>query len=513
MHMPKKSGAYPFPSPLHDAEAAEAALKTKPASYWEKRGEKAALELFHEAAVRVPAYKDFLKKNGIKHQQIKTIEDFKTIPTIDKKNYLRAYPLADLSWDGKLMDSWQVYAATSGSTGEPFYFPRAQKETDQYALLAELYLRTQFKIQERSTLYVDSFAMGAWIGGLFTYQAIERLAKEGNYKLHLITPGINKDETLKAIRKLGPLYDQVIIGGYPPFTRDLIDEGKAEGMDWKKYNVKFVFSAEGFGERFRDHIFEHASLRNEYRDMLNHYGTVDQGTIAYETPLAIFMRRAALKDKDLYRSLFTEPSRLPTLTQYLPEHFYFETIQNEGLICTANAGLPLIRYDLKDHGGIMSFNHAWKALEKAEPRLEQALKKSAIDDTVFKLPFVHVYERSDFSVVLYGANVYPEHVRKALETKECAKFATGKCALRIVESRIGQPHLEINVELRKGIKPETKHGQVAKKIIVSTLIEHNSEYRSNHTQAAHKVAPRIKLWAFGDPKYFNGRGKQKWVIK
>ncbi len=511
--MPKKIATYPFPSPLHTAETAEEALKTKPASYWEKRGEKAALALFHEAAVRVPAYKDFLKKNGIKHQQIKTVEDFKTVPTVDKNNYLRAYPLADLSWDGKLMDSWQVYAATSGSTGEPFYFPRAQKETDQYALLAELYLRTQFKIQERSTLYVDAFAMGAWIGGLFTYQAIERLAKAGNYKLHIITPGINKDEILKAIRRLGPLYDQLIIGGYPPFTRDLIDEGKAEGMDWKKYNIKFVFSAEGFGERFRDHIFEHASLHNEYRDMLNHYGTVDQGTIAYETPLAIFMRRAALKDKELYRTLFTEASRLPTLAQYLPEHFYFEAIENEKLLCTANAGLPLVRYDLKDHGGIMGFDHAWKALEKSEKKLLEALAKTKIQDTVFKLPFVHVYERSDFSVVLYGANVYPEHVRKALEAKECAKFATGKCALRIVESRRGEPHLEINIELQKGIKPETKHGHIAKKIIVETLIEHNSEYRSNHSQAARKVLPRIKLWEFNHPKYFSGRGKQKWVIK
>jgi phenylacetate-CoA ligase len=507
------NGSYPFPAPLDTAASAEDALRTKPARFWEERGEKTALALFHQVAERVPAYKDFLKKNKVDYTKIITIDDFKKIPTIDKKNYLRAYSLADLSWDGKLFDSWQVYAATSGSTGEPFYFPRAQKETDQYALLAELYLRAQFKIQERSTLYVDSFAMGAWIGGLFTYQAIERIAKEGNYKLHIITPGINKDETLKAIRKLGPEYDQVIIGGYPPFTRDLIDEGKAEGMDWKKYNVKFVFSAEGFGERFRDHITEHASLENEHRDMLNHYGTVDQGTLAYETPLAIFMRRAALKDKELYAKLFTEPTRLPTLTQYLPEHFYFEARDERDLICTADAGLPLVRYDLKDHGGITKFDDAWSALQKAEFDLEKSLEDVKIDDTVFKLPFVHVYERSDFSVVLYGANVYPEHVRKALEAKECARFATGKCTLRIVESRLAEPRLEINVELRKGIKPDTKMGAIAKKIIVSTLIEHNSEYRSNHTQAARKVMPKIKLWEFSDPKYFRGGGKQKWVIK
>lgn len=511
MRMP--SANYPFPAPLHDAASAEAALKSEPARFWEERGERAALELFHAAAERVPAYKDFLKKQGINPGSIKTIEDFKNVPVVDKQNYLRAYSLADLSWDGKLLDHWQVYAATSGSTGEPFYFPRAQKETERYALLAELYLRSQFKIQERSTLYIDSFAMGAWIGGLFTYQAIERLAREGNYRLHLITPGIHKEEALKAIRKLGPLYDQVIIGGYPPFTRDLIDEGKAEGMDWKQYNVKFVFSAEGFGERFRDHIAEHAGLQNPYRDMVNHYGTVDQGTLAYETPLAIFLRRAALKDKKLYRSLFTEPTRLPTLAQYLPEHFYFEALDGKNITCTADAGLPLVRYDLKDHGGLMSFPEAWDALLETDPDAAASLERAGIADTVFRLPFVHVYERSDFSVVLYGANVYPEHVRIALESSACASFATGKCALRVVENRRAEPRLEIEVELRKGVHPETHMSRIAQQAVISTLVEHNSEYRSNYSQAARKVTPRIKLWAFGDPKYFSGRGKQRWVIK
>lgn len=504
---------YPFPAPLSDIEAAEEALKRNPASFWEERGEKAALELFHDAAKRVPAYKDFLKKNRVDPDMIRTIEDFRNVPTIDKDNYLRAYPLEQLSWDGKLFDEWQVYAATSGSTGEPFFFPRAQKETDRYAFLAELYLRTQFKIQERSTLYIDSFAMGAWIGGLFTYQALERIAQSGMYRLHLITPGIHKGETLKTVKKLGKQYDQIIIGGYPPFTRDLIDEGREQGIDWSEYNVKFVFSAEGFGERFRDHIAEHASLKNMFRDSVNHFGTVDQGTLAYETPLTIFMRRAALKDKKLYSMLFSEPTRLPTLAQYLPEHFYFETINEKALVCTADSGLPLVRYDLKDHGGVVSFDAGYAALKQSVPSLDRELRNAKIDDTIFRLPFVHVYERSDFSVVLYGANIYPEHVRRALESRDCGRFATGKCVLRIIENRRAEPKLEVHVELRKGIQPSLLMARAVQKTVVKTLLEDNSEYRSNHTQFARKMKPKIKLWPYGDPKYFSGRGKQKWAVK
>lgn len=504
---------YPFPAPLNSIESAEAALKNEPASFWEARGEKAALDLFHAAAVRVPAYKDFLEKHSIDPESIQTIEDFKKVPTVNKDNYLRAYPLEALSWDGNLLNEWQVYAATSGSTGEPFFFPRAQKQTDQYALTAELYLRTQFKIHERSTLYIDAFAMGAWIGGLFTYQAIERIAKSGMYRLHIVTPGIHKDETLKIIKKLGKQYDQIIVGGYPPFTRDLIDEGTEFGLKWSEYNVKFVFSAEGFGERFRDHIAEHASVQNIHRDMLNHYGTVDQGTLAYETPFSIFIRRRALTNKALYESLFSEPARLPTLAQYLPEHFYFEVEEGNSILCTADSGLPLVRYDLKDHGGVVPFDEAYAHLQKVVPDVENELRAASIDDTVFKLPFVHVYERSDFSVVLYGANIYPEHVRQALDSPELKKFATGKCVLSIVEDRRAMPKLEIHVELRKGISPHSALGRQVQKTVIDTLLEHNSEYHSNHRQFPRKMKPTIKLWTHGDPKYFHGRGKQKWAVK
>jgi phenylacetate-CoA ligase len=286
-----------------------------------------------------------------------------------------------------------------------------------------------------------------------------------------------------------------------------------EGIEWKRYKTKFVFSAEGFGERFRDHIAEHAGLANVYRDTLNHYGTVDLGTMAYETPLATHMRRTALKDKRLYGALFAEPSRLPTLAQYLPEHFYFESIEAHGIACTADGGLPLIRYDLNDHGGVTPFPDAWDAFEAATDGADRALATAKIADTVFKLPFVHVYERDDFSVVLYGANIYPEHVRLALESKPCAAYLTGKCTLRITETRKAEPKLEIHAELKKGARPPSDFSRVVVDAVVKSLLEHNSEYRSNYGSVPRKVTPKVILWPFGDEKYFSGRGKQKWIDK
>ncbi len=75
-------------------------LKKVPESNWIKRGEKMALDLFQQMSKRVPAYKDWLQKNKIDPQKIKTISDFKQVPTIDKKNYLQNYSPQELSWDG-----------------------------------------------------------------------------------------------------------------------------------------------------------------------------------------------------------------------------------------------------------------------------------------------------------------------------------------------------------------------------------------------------------------------------
>ena len=294
--------------PIKDLEKK---LKTEPEDFWVKRGEKMALGLFKKMSKRVPAYKDFLEKNKINSDKIKTIKDFKGVPFIDKDNYLRKYPLEKLCWDGKFKtEQWDI-SSTSGTTGNPFYFPRTDLQNKYYAKTAELYLRNNFEIHKRSTLYINTFALGVWIGGIFTYEAIKTVCRDGVYPITLINPGLNKSETIKVVNNLGDKFEQIIIAGYPPFVKDIIDEGVSDGLDWGKYNIKFIFSAEGFSEKFREYLFEKAKQDNIYFDSLNHYGTVDQGTLAHETPLTILTRRELIKTKN---TIFDESFyRLPTL--------------------------------------------------------------------------------------------------------------------------------------------------------------------------------------------------------
>lgn len=485
-------------------------LQNRPGAFWEKRGFKRALEVFRETASRVPAYKDFLKKNRIVPAKIKSLEDFRKIPTIDKSNYLRQYPLSALSWDGKLVSGQYSIAATSGSTGEPFYFPRTESQDLQYAGTAELYLRNNFDLPKKKTLYVNAFPMGIWIGGVFTYEAITTIARTNKFPLSIINPGIDKKGIIKSICDLGPMYDQVLVGCYGPFLKDVLDEGVAQGVDWSRYNLKFIFSAEGFSEDFRDYVMQLGGLKNPYLDTLNHYGTVDQGTLAYETPLAIWARRKALENKSLYSMMFKDGHRLPTLAQYDPELFYFEEI-DEGLICTAASGLPLVRYDLKDNGGVTTFSRMENIFSKAGESLQKGFAKTGIKKNVWQLPFVHVYERKDFSVSFYAFQIYPETIRRVVQQPDFRNYLTGKFTMMTSSDSSQNPVLEVHLELKKEVSENGELSKIILERLVKALLRDSSEYRETYAHHGKALHPRITFWKYEDPSHFRPGGKQKWT--
>lgn len=488
----------------------EKSLKTKPESFWMERGEKQAINLFHQMAQRVPAYQDFLKKNSINAEKIKTIQDFKQIPTIDKDNYLRVYPREELCWDGVFKESSWIFATTSGSTGEPFYFPRQEDQEEQYSLTTELFLKNNFEIDKKSTLFIIGFPMGAWIGGLFTFQALEKLVKRGKYKLSVISPGINKVEIIKAMKNLGGEFDQVIIGSYGPFLKDTLDDGEKHGLDWKKYNLGFIFAAESFSETFRDYVVQQAGLKDPYKSTLNIYGTVDLGTMAHETPLSILARRTAVENQNLYKNLFPDINKLPTLTQFLPEMFFFEDIEGK-LVCSANSGYPLVRYDLKDNGGIFTMSKIKEEFQRAGINLEEKIKDSGLEETIYNLPFVHVYERSDFSVSFFAFQIYPETIRKALQEQSLTDSVTGKFTMLVKYDKNSNQYLEINVELKENVKESSELQERVQHLVAKRLLEENSEYRKTTEEFPDRTIPEIVFWPYEDPTYFRVGVKQRWV--
>src|SRR3990167_3492899 len=132
----------------------------KDATYWERIRKKFAIGLFHRVADSVPAYKNFLKDHSVAPDKIKTFEDFLHVPTISKDNYLKNYPLKSLVRGGKINHRF-TFTSTSGSTGEPYYFPRNWQLDQESSIVHELFLR-QAVFQNVPVLIIDGFSMGVW---------------------------------------------------------------------------------------------------------------------------------------------------------------------------------------------------------------------------------------------------------------------------------------------------------------------------------------------------------------
>jgi len=473
-----------------------------------ERGTRTALRLFHRAAERVPAYKDFLKKSRVNPERVRTIADFQLVPPVSKANYLRTYPLEKLVWDGSLARS-AVFSATSGSTGEPFYFPRNKVLEEQSACYHELFLRrTALKSEPR--LVVICFGMGVWVGGLITHRAFQILANRG-YRLAIVSPGVNKREALDAIKNLSVKFKQTILCGYPPLVKDIIDQGTAEGIVWKKLHLRIIFAAESFSEDFRDYVVSLAGIRSACRDTMNIYGTADLGTMAEETPLSILVRRRALDRAELYRNIFGNTSRLPTLAQFNPDFIHFEEIDGR-LLITGDSVLPLIRYDLGDRGGVRGFADVQTALAEEHITVRRELQRTGGGEFE-KWPFVFVYERDDLSTKFYGAIVYPEPVREALQAVHLRRFVTGKFTMVTQTDRNHDQYLEVHVELRGGVTPPARFVELCRAAILNRLIARSTEYHNNYKAMPQKVTPRVVLWEYEHPLHFKPGIKQRWVKK
>lgn len=500
-----------LPRGYRNAELLHHRLQQETEEKWNHRGQQRALHLFHAMAQKVPAYKDFLAAHKFSPSQVRDYSHFQTIPPINKDNYLRKYPKEMLCWDGDFAHGQWVISTTSGSTGQPYYFPREHSQDWQYAISAELYLRSNFDIQHKSTLYIVAFPMGAWIGGLFTYEALKIVADNGGYNLSIITPGIHKQEVINAVKQLGGSFDQIIIGAYAPFLKDILDDGIREGINWKKHNVGFVFSAEAFPETFRDYVFDVAGIKDHFRSTLNHYGTVDLGTMAHETAESIMIRRHLVK-KDQLGLLFPETLRQPTFAQFNPELFHFEA-QDNNLFCTAYSGLPLVRYDLKDYGGVLTRREVHEKLADAGYNVDEHLAKNSLQNTRWNLPFVYVYERNDFSVSYFAFQIYPDTIRRTLHQPEFSKDITGKFTMLVDYNDEGKQRFNIHCELKHGktSTPELKKALV--EALHERLLKESSEYRETDKTVGQDIRPLVHLWPYEDLQYFRPGTKQKWVLK
>lgn len=487
-------------------------LKTKSPVYWENLGQEKVLTLTNFVIRNVPAYRKFLKENKAQVVPVKNINSFKNLPWTNKENYLRKYNYLELFPKG-YSDLITTVSSTSGSTGEPFYFPRGEEQDRQYEYVAEIFLKNQFDIDKKRTLAINGFGLGIWIGGIFTYKIFNKIAQKG-YKLAVAPTGRDIVVFLKTFKNMADLFDQVILMGYPPFIKDVVDEASQSHINFKKHEIKIVTATEAFSEEFREYLARKTGIKNPQKDILNIYGSVELGTMSHETPLSNLIRRIAVSDKKIFKGLFPRAKVTPTLVQYYPHIVFFEEVDGEVIASGYGSSIPLIRYRFFDLGGVLSFTQMISKLNDLGVDIFKKAKEVKIEATILELPFVFVHERSDFVVNVRGANVYPGNLRKALEDRGLEKFVTGKFQMIKKEDKDLNEYLEINVELKKGVKVS---GNLKNKVferIVKTLRQDNTEFNNMFASEGERVGPKIVLRTYADPEYFPTDSiKQRWVRK
>jgi phenylacetate-CoA ligase len=466
----------------------------------------AVLALFHEAAAEVPAYRDLLRTHGIDPAAVQDRDAFVRLPVLTKEGYVARHPLAARCRGGDLT-TCDFVAVSSGSTGEPTLWPRFVSDELAVAIRFEQVFHDAFEADRRRTLAVVCFPLGTWVGGMFTASCLRHLAVKG-YPVTTVTPGNQRAEIFRVVRALAPMFEQTVLLGYPPFLKDVVDAGLAEGIGWSALGVKLVLAGEVFSEEWRALMAERAGLARPFHDSASLYGTADGGVLGNETPLSVCIRRFLAERPDAARALFGE-ARLPTLVQFDPWVRWLE--EHDGrLLFSADNGVPLVRYDIGDSGGIVPYATLVARLRDLGLDAEAEVRREGARG-VRPLPFAYVFGRSHFAVSYYGANVFPETVSIGLEQPETRGWVTGKFVMEVKEDADRDRRLEIAVELAPGAEASDARADAAADAIVTALRRLNSEFASY--VPPDRQRPRVTLWPAGHPAYFPPGVKHRYARK
>lgn len=446
-----------------------------------------AVRLYRRAKNRVPAYSAHLQQNL--HQGPKVSINHASlgdIPEMDKKSYIKTYPLEDKIWDAKLPTSGVMFDESSGSSGTPTSWVRGSKERRFTQRIMQVAFRHY--IDNRQPIVINTFSMGAWATGLNT-----TLSLVGVSRIKSTGPDITK--VLDSLVELGSTYEYVI-AGYPPFLKQIAD---SEIINWNEYKISAIYGGEGISESMR------TALLKKYTNVVGSYGASDlEINIAHESDFTIALRRAIAEDESLRKALLTQNRGvIPSVFQYNPYDYVIETNQNGELIvtiCRIENLSPRIRYNIHDLGHIEHFYDLKKKLKKLGR--QDLLELAELDFSV-----LFHYGRSDLSVDYNGAVVGPDEVKQIINANE--KFSQTVKGFRLIsyEDAQAHKHLMFAIELEADSTMDKEQGQSLLDDIVAKLQDINLDFKSAHRTAP--IKPEIKIFQCGEGIFDQSHQKLK----
>ncbi len=448
--------------------------------------EKYLLHTFHRNVAEIAHYRRFLQRRGLsprKIKQIKSKEDFlSTIPETTKKKYIfTARQLQDLCvQDGQ--HAVNMIVKSSGHSGRQCYWAKSHREDLFGRAALTMSLDENFQISSQRTLIINGFILGTWVTGITFNEFASALCT-------VINVGPYWEEILQIMEEIGGQFEQIIITGYPPFIKELVEYGLKNRFPWKKYKLHFVAGGEDFPESWRDYIQKKSGARK----IRAGFGASDIGILGgVETDDTVNIRRLADRRPELRKALFGEVEETPMLFQYGLNIFVHSNEQRELVFTTIlpEAVEPVINYNLEDVGGVIPYRE-----------MQETLKKCGLANRApkfrFPLPFLYVLGRVHGPVKFHAFFVYPENVEECIYRHPLlAKTTTGNFRLQRIVTKQQDHFLQLEFQLRKGLRASSS---LAKKYVQGcskTLQEVNGGYKAIYQQVGKIAAPIVKLYSY-----------------
>ncbi|HEV2375385.1 MAG TPA: phenylacetate--CoA ligase family protein [Streptosporangiaceae bacterium] len=441
----------------------------------------AARTAARSALATVPAYADFV---GEVPPRAPAAEWVRALPVTDKKSYIDAYPLAARCRHGVVPATGAELDESSGTSGRPYTWVRSKTELTQVRRRLALLVRYILDSEPGASgplVTINAFSMGAWATGTNVSAALGRLGL-------IKSTGPETDKVLSVLDLLGPGYTYVITG-YPPFLRTLLEQaGNLSG-----YRLYGFVGGEGMSENLR------ARLERSFRAVYSAYGASDLDIgIAAEFPLTVWLRKQAAASPALAEALFGIRGRLPMVFQYDPTDYYVETINGELVttVCRPATLSPRIRYNVHDAGGTLSFDRMLEVCRGfgLDPFAGARARSAA---PVLRMPLLYVHGRSDSTVSVHGANIYPEDVEWGLGESLDADAVAG-FALDLAEDDGGVVRPRVHVETWR--YPTAYDRGLADRLaaaVRSRLLTNSADFRSAVAEDTHAGQVLVALHAQG----------------
>jgi phenylacetate-CoA ligase len=423
----------------------------------------------------IPAYRGFLAEHGINNSNF----DFEQLPLTDKQNYFSSWPYSKLIPKDHFNEILYVLRS-SGSSGRPFYWPQLKSQYRNYDSQLERLLIHLLDVNKKKTLCIVGLALGSWIGGELVSWVLKNISLRAKYPLTVFSPGNQHEEILDMIKEAGSLPDQILIFLCPSAISQLFALAKHKKITLPYKKLRFGMIGEPFSEEFRRNITDYCHMAFPEIIMASIYGAADTGMIGVETKFSIALRHLLDADSKVREAL--EIGRpLPNLYHITARDTYIESIGKE-LVFTRWQGVPLMRYNLHDEGGIFCWNKIKDALRRLKLSEENEKIKSMILNNYFLPDLIAIHGRTDGMIILCGTNITESMLLLAMEDPELKKTCSGAFKVRLAVEPDGRQILCWDIELSPGTHASAGLEDSIYRTLVERLGHVQPEFASDYQQ-------------------------------